>query len=130
MSCLRPLFNVSSARSIHSASTPSLTTRFAPLRYARLALFGALGGHIINTYAFSIDTTWGISMLPLIAADGDVLVVSKWYRRGRGVQVGDLVSFRHPADERTQALKRVMGLEGDFVLRDAPHRSGGRMIQA
>ena len=68
-------------------------------------------------------------MLPLIAADGDVLVVSKYYRRGRGVGVGDLVSFRPPADERTLALMRVIGMEGDFVLREAPHRGRGDMIQ-
>ncbi|KAF2151937.1 LexA/Signal peptidase [Myriangium duriaei CBS 260.36] len=114
---------------LSSAPTTQHPQTFSPWRWTKLALTAALAGHIFSSYLYSFDTTWGISMLPHIAADGDVVVVSKYYRHGRDVQVGDLVSFRHPIDAESQALKRVMGLEGDFVLRDSPHRGRGEMIQ-
>ncbi|GAM88445.1 hypothetical protein ANO11243_064780 [Dothideomycetidae sp. 11243] len=110
-------------------TSPRPPASFNPWFYTKVALAAALGMHIFSNYLYSLDTTWGISMLPHIAADGDVVVVSKYYRRGRDVTVGDLVSFRHPLDERTQALKRVVGMEGDFVLRDSPHRGRADMIQ-
>lgn len=54
-------------------------------------------------------------MLPTLNSSGDWVLISKYYRRGRGVQVGDLVSYSHPGEEGVQAVKRVVGLEGDFV---------------
>nr|POF18667.1 hypothetical protein CFP56_62175 [Quercus suber] len=53
----------------------------------------------------------------------DWLLISKYYRRGREVKVGDLVSFRHPVNRETYAVKRVIGLPGDFVLRDTPGKN-------
>ena len=67
-------------------------------------------------------------MLPTINATGDWLLLSKRYRKGRGVVVGDIVSFKHPIDEHTRSVKRVVGMPGDIVLRDSPDKSG-QMIQ-
>lgn len=67
-------------------------------------------------------------MLPTLNSYGDWVLISKYYRRGRGIEVGDLVSYDHPVEEEVQGVKRVLGLEGDFVLRDTPGTSG-KMIQ-
>lgn len=54
-------------------------------------------------------------MLPTISVSGDRVLLSKYNRRGRGVQVGDLVAFKHPLVPEAEALKRVAGMPGDFV---------------
>ncbi|KAI9716234.1 MAG: hypothetical protein M1812_005459 [Candelaria pacifica] len=68
-------------------------------------------------------------MLPTLAAKGDGVIISKFSRRGRGIEVGDIVSFKNPLDWRNGALKRVVGMPGDFVLRDTPDKGEGTMIQ-
>lgn len=61
-------------------------------------------------------------MLPTLSVIGDSVLISKRYRRGRGVKVGDVVEIRHPVPEypRHGAVKRVIGLGGDFVVRSSP----------
>ena len=81
-----------------------------------------LFGHLFITYGYSTAPAFGVSMVPTIYSSGEFLVTSKKYRRGRGVQVGDLVSFKNPVMTELQerAVKRVIGMPGDFVLRDTP----------
>lgn len=66
-------------------------------------------------------------MLPTLHIDGDWVIISKLHARGgwlsRGyfpLAVGDLVSFSHPVRQGADAIKRVVGMPGDFVLRDTP----------
>ncbi len=54
-------------------------------------------------------------MLPTLSVNGDRVLLLTYYRRGRGVKVGDLVAFTHPVDPEQGALKRVVGMPGDFV---------------
>ena len=68
-------------------------------------------------------------MLPTISVRNDWVYVSKLYRRGKGIQVGDVVSLKHPMFPGVGALKRVVGMPGDFVLRDAPGTGRDMMIQ-
>ena len=70
-------------------------------------------------------------MLPTIAVKDDWVWVDKSYRRGRGIKVGDLVNIRHPMFPGQGAIKRVLGMPGDFVVRDTPdgERGSGMMIQ-
>lgn len=63
-------------------------------------------------------------MLPTMAVKGDRVYVDKLYRRGRGIQVGDVVDFKHPLHPGEGAIKRVLGMPGDFVLRDTPEIEG------
>lgn len=83
-----------------------------------------LAFHICCEYFFTFGQAEGISMTPTMNGTGDWLLLSKMYRRGRYVKVGDLVSFKHPIDEGTFGVKRVIGMPGDFVLRDTPGTSG------
>lgn len=78
--------------------------------------------HLITEYVYNIHPTQGPSMLPTLSVTGDNVLISKRYRRGRGIKVGDVVEIRHPVPEypRHGAVKRVIGLGGDFVLRSSP----------
>lgn len=87
------------------------------------------GGHIFVSYFYDVTWTWGISMVPTLASDGDCVLISKYYHHGRGIKVGDIISFKHPLREDTRASKRVIGMPGDFVLRDTPGKGKGMMIQ-
>ncbi|KEQ73775.1 LexA/Signal peptidase, partial [Aureobasidium namibiae CBS 147.97] len=88
-----------------------------------------LSVHIFFDHGYSWTGTWGPSMLPTLNASGTSVVISKWYRRGRGIQVGDIVSYKHPIQGELTTIKRVIGMPGDFVLRDTPSKGDGTMIQ-
>ena len=84
-------------------------------------LFGALVG--------SPQLTDGPSMLPLLNVRGDCLWISTLHRRGKGVKVGDLVSLMHPLVPGAGASKRVLGMPGDYVMRDSRGSGSDMMIQ-
>ncbi|CAN8095297.1 unnamed protein product [Discula destructiva] len=93
-------------------------------------------GHLCFSYLYSWGTVSGPSMLPGFEVWGEGVVVAHRHRRGRDVRVGDLVQFKVPVSE-DDAIKRVAGLPGDYVLVHSPDRrqqqqqQGGRgeMIQ-
>lgn len=93
--------------------------------YANIAFFG----HVFTTYWYSVTIPWGASMLPTIYFTNEALIISKRYRRGRNIEVGDIVSFRNPVKPWEGAIKRVVGMPGDFVLRDSPESGSDMMIQ-
>lgn len=68
-------------------------------------------------------------MVPTINPSGQWVIISKSYRRGKGVEVGDIVSYRHVIEPWSSASKRVIGMPGDFVLRYTPETGDGTMIQ-
>ncbi|KAG9246075.1 signal peptidase-like protein I, partial [Calycina marina] len=86
--------------------------------------------HVLTEFGYTIVPTMGASMLPTVEIYGDSLLVSKLYRRGRGVKVGDVVSFAGVHEPETEAVKRVLGMEGDYVLRNSPGAKHDDMIQA
>ncbi|SZF02382.1 unnamed protein product [Blumeria hordei] len=86
--------------------------------------------HVVYEYAYCVQPTVGASMLPTIQVMGDHVLISRAYRRGRGVKVGDVVSFASVIKPRERVIKRIIGMPGDFVLRDTPGKSHDqRMIQ-
>lgn len=76
--------------------------------------------HVFSTYFYTYGFTVGISMMPSMPSDFRMIIISKYYRRGRELRVGDVVSFKHPLSSDTTAVKRIIGMPGDFVLRDSP----------
>ena len=69
-------------------------------------------------------------MLPTANVRGDVYWISTYYRRGRGIKAGDLISFRHPLVPGEGASKRVLGMPGDWIAVDAGNVGGeGRMMK-
>lgn len=57
------------------------------------------------------------------------MYIDNTYRRGRGVQVGDVVDFHHPTVHGAGVVKRVTGMPGDFVVKDGGEGRGKMMIQ-
>ena len=86
--------------------------------------------HLLTEYVVTLRGTYGPSMLPTIELRDDWVFISKLHRRGRGVEVGDVISMMHPFLTGQGTIKRVIGMPGDFVLRDTPDIDGDdAMIQ-
>lgn len=100
----------------------------SPAQWVAYALAALFGLHVFLRYFHSWDLCHGISMMPTIFSFGEWVCISKYYRRGRDVEVGDLVSFKSPIRDGEHAIKRVIGLPGDFVLMNTPGKSDA-MIQ-
>jgi len=60
----------------------------------------------------------GISMLPLLSTDDEVLIDLQAYRHQHPL-VGDIVIARHPTQTGLQIIKRIMGVneDGRYQLR-------------
>jgi signal peptidase I len=59
-------------------------------------------------------------MYPTLGISTKYNIISKRHRLGRNLRVGDLIITKHPNFTNLNAGKRVIGLPGDFVVRD-PH---------
>ena len=57
------------------------------------------------------------------------MIIDKTFSRGRGIKLGDVVDIQHPIVLGAGAIKRVMGMPGDFVVKDEGEGKGKRMIQ-
>ena len=68
-------------------------------------------------------------MLPTFEVVRDGVIVDRAYKRGRGIKVGDIVTFDSIAQPGEKVIKRVLGLQGDYVLIDTPGTGGDQMIQ-
>ncbi|EDN05924.1 conserved hypothetical protein [Histoplasma mississippiense (nom. inval.)] len=78
------------------------------------------GWKLFNEHCYSYQACSGPSMYPSINFRGEWLLVSKLHKHGKGVEVGDLVMFKNPLFRGRTATKRVLGMPGDFVLKNAP----------
>lgn len=68
-------------------------------------------------------------MLATMSVYDDCVLILRYHRRGRGIQVGDVVNFKHPLFPGVGAIKRVIGMPGDLVCKNGHEGEGGRMIQ-
>lgn len=82
--------------------------------------------HYLFSHIGTIALTDGPSMVPTMSVRGDWYYISNFNRRGRDVKVGDVISYKHPLVEGAEAIKRVLGMPGDFVCTGEKE---GRMIQ-
>ncbi|XP_037538444.1 mitochondrial inner membrane protease subunit 2 [Nematolebias whitei] len=61
----------------------------------------------------------GVSMQPFLNPGGgsecDVVLLNRWSVRNYQVQRGDIVSVVSPRNPKQKIIKRVIGLEGDFI---------------
>lgn len=104
------------------------TMRERVTRIVQWAVVAFLAFHVCTEFFYLPTGAYGVSMLPTLNSSGDLLLISKLYRKGRKVEVGDLVSYKHPLRPGEFAIKRVLGLAGDFVLMYTPGKSD-TMIQ-
>lgn len=85
---------------------------------------------VFNEHAYELQLSSGPSMYPTIHFQGDYLLISKYYKYGQGIGVGDIISFKHPGF-LSMVAKRVVGMPGDYVLVDPEGHAGplSKMIQ-
>jgi hypothetical protein len=100
-----------------------------PFRVATTTVKTGLAFHVFWDYFYSWGAAGGPSMLPTFEILGDNLVIDKSYRRGNKVQVGDVVQFSSVVEPGALVIKRVIGLEGDYVMRDTPGSGSQAMFQ-
>ena len=86
--------------------------------------------HYVFANLWSIEAAGGPSMLPTLSVWGDWIVHDHTCSRGRGVRVGDLVSFKIPSQDGQVGVKRIIGMPGDYVLLGTPGEKGqDKMLQ-
>lgn len=100
-----------------------------PFRMTVVTLKTIFVAHVFMEYFYDIHATRGASMLPTFHVMGDILVSSRHYRRGRDIVVGDVVTFRSVYEPGEAVIKRVVGMEGDYVMMDTPGSGSDAMIQ-
>ncbi|KAJ5909118.1 hypothetical protein N7495_001800 [Penicillium taxi] len=66
----------------------------------------------------------GPSMYPTFRTAGDYLLIDRRARYGKDIAVGDIVRYAHPSFIGVHAAKRIIGMPGDFVCRDAQYSDG------
>jgi inner membrane protease subunit 1 len=85
--------------------------------------------HVFWTQFYSIGWGQGPSMIPTFLVTNESMIISKRYRRGRGVQVGDVVDYDIPVEPGQEGVKRVVGMPGDYVLLNSPGSKNDNMVQ-
>jgi inner membrane protease subunit 1 len=88
----------------------------------------ALFAHIFQRYIGGIGPTTGISMVPTMPASyrkRPWILYSSLYRRGRGLKVGDVITYTSPIFSTDTGCKRIIGMPGDFVSVVTPGRRDG-----
>lgn len=99
----------------------STIRRSTPGGAFRLALDGVglfCACTLIWEHMITVQLSEGPSMYPTFSPRGDYLLISRWHRHGRGIEVGDVVRFYHPSFLGVNGAKRVLGMPGDFVCKD------------
>lgn len=73
---------------------------------------------LVLEHLFTVQRSEGPSMYPTFSVRGDWLLISRLHDYGHGIQVGDVVRFRHPVFPGVNGAKRVIGMPGDYVCKD------------
>lgn len=75
--------------------------------------------NLFTTYFYDTAITGGWSMYPTIPNHQSSMIQSRRYAGGRNIQLGDVVEINSPIQQRGKVAKRVIGMPGDYVVRDA-----------
>ena len=73
----------------------------------------------VNDYFFSVARVEGASMKPTLNPQGkkqsDFVFIDRWHIQPQDIQPGDIVALTSPSDRNVSFIKRVVGIEGDFL---------------
>ncbi|KIV87341.1 signal peptidase I [Exophiala sideris] len=84
--------------------------------FALVAMYSAFA--LISHDLVAINKTEGPSMYPTIPSEESYTIYSRRHRRGKNIKVGDIIVFENPIFLRGRACKRVIGMPGDYIVRD------------
>lgn len=73
------------------------------------------------TYLYDANSTTGWSMYPTMPPSSAWLILSRRHARRQDVQLGDVVEAHSPIQHHGRVAKRVIGMPGDYVVRDPPY---------
>lgn len=74
--------------------------------------------HLFTEYGVVTAPCQGPSMLPTFDILGEWILISRFHRFGRNVELGDLVAYNIPINHE-RGVKRILGMPGDYVLVDS-----------
>ncbi|XP_066934673.1 mitochondrial inner membrane protease subunit 2-like [Clytia hemisphaerica] len=73
----------------------------------------------VNDYFFSIARVEGASMKPALNPNGkkqsDFVFIDRWHTLPKDIQPGDIVALTSPTNHQVSFIKRVIGIEGEFL---------------
>jgi inner membrane protease subunit 1 len=91
--------------------------------YSKISLQLLCAAHLVSTHIIWSSPASGPSMLPTFELSGEHILTNGYYRRGRGVAVGDLVTYKIPIFVNEMGVKRVIGMPGDYVVAGMPGKT-------
>ncbi|KIL70643.1 hypothetical protein M378DRAFT_66367 [Amanita muscaria Koide BX008] len=74
--------------------------------------------HLIFEYIGRPSPMAGLSMLPTLASEGEIVIEDRLTYRFWPIQRGDIVTLKSPLDPNRIVCKRVFGLPGDTICVD------------
>jgi len=74
----------------------------------------------VNDYFFSIARVEGASMQPTLnppckKKQSDFVFIDRWHTTPKDIHPGDIVALSSPTNQHVSFIKRVVGVEGDFL---------------
>lgn len=100
-----------------------------PFRLCVAAFKTVFCAHVFTEYFYTWENAYGASMLPTCEVMGDSFITNRQYRRGRNIKVGDMVTFKSVVEPGGKVIKRIIGMEGDYVMFNTPGSGNDAMIQ-
>lgn len=97
------------------------------LRYARSKSFVIGSFKVVNTFCLvhlifeyigRPSPMAGLSMLPTLASEGEIVIEDRLTYRFWPIQRGDIITLKSPLDPNRIVCKRVFGLPGDTICVD------------
>ena len=83
--------------------------------------------NVIHTYGMEVTMCLGPSMLPTFNHRGDVVLMERVSVLLDGVENGDVVISRSPANPKHTVCKRVLGRQGDHIEVPTAGNFGGSL---
>ncbi|KIV93459.1 signal peptidase I [Exophiala mesophila] len=73
---------------------------------------------LISHHVITTSNSIGPSMYPSMPETLSVNIISRRHQKGKNIRLGDVIIFDSPIFPRGSACKRVVGMPGDYILRD------------
>ena len=111
---------------------PSYNASDAPVRRTPIGKFihlialvgsGYCSASLFCHYVLTWGPSAGASMHPTVPSADSWSIISPRYRHGKDLKIGDIVHAKNPILAHHMIAKRVIGMPGDYVLKDEKRRA-------
>jgi len=73
---------------------------------------------LIAHHIVAVANSEGPSMYPTMSSELSYTIYLRRHKHGKNIKAGDVVVFENPVFLRERAIKRVIGMPGDYIVRD------------